>query len=83
MMKSNIKFDDHLSEIDDYDADLVGIESRYMLDGATTLAEAADLARIFADYLEELEANGYELVEVISQGKGKASQHIDSEDSFF
>lgn len=82
-MKSSIKFDDHLSGVDDYDADMMAIESRYMLDGASTLAEAADLARAFAEYLEELEANGYELIEIISQGKGQASQDVQSEDSLF
>lgn len=82
-MKSSIKFDDY-SDLEDLDTDIVGIETRYILDGASNLSQAAELARTFAEYLEGLEADGYELVEVISQGKGIASQDVvSSDDSLF
>lgn len=69
-MSSNIKFDDYSSD------DVIGIESRYVLDGAASLMEAADLARSFADYLEALEAEGYELTDIITKGKGRVSQDV-------
>lgn len=82
IMSSNIKFDDY--SLDNLDVDIVSIESRYVLDGASTLSEAAELARFFAEYLENLEAEGYELTDVISQGKGRASQDIvETIDSLF
>lgn len=74
-------FDDSMLEDDDesvqYDADCVDdydsndefttlvIRGKFMLDGAETLMEAAELARDYASFLEDLVSNGYELTSAV------------------
>lgn len=51
----------------------VAVETRYILDGATTLQEAIELSKSFTNYLEDLEAEGFELIDAIYRGKGLVS----------
>lgn len=51
----------------------VGIETRYILDGATTIQEAIELSKSFTSYLEDLESAGFEIIERIYKGKGAVS----------
>lgn len=46
------------------------IRAKWSVDGATTLAEAADQARQFAASLDALNAQGWELSDVISDDYG-------------
>ena len=43
-----------------------------IFDGADTLEEAADLARAYADFLDELRINGYELDNTVENDYGFA-----------
>lgn len=79
---------DNVSEIEDldgfsvYDADdefndeeLEGsfvIRGKYILDGAETLEEAADMARAYAEFLDELIHKGFELRGTIDNDYGFA-----------
>lgn len=69
-------FDDLLTEdIDELDEEVdhkVVIRGRWVLDGATTLLEAAEMAREQADYFEQLHELGYELTGVIDDDYGLA-----------
>ena len=53
------------------------IRGQYILDGASTLEDAADMVRAFADYLDALKDQGYELVDMIQDDKGFAAISID------
>jgi len=55
------------------DVNTVVVRAQYILDGASSLGEAADMARAFADYLDGLSEDGYELVEMIQDDRGFAS----------
>jgi hypothetical protein len=48
------------------------IRGKWILDGADTLADAAEMARAYADFLEELSAQGYELRSTIDDDYGFA-----------
>lgn len=81
-------FDDSLLEMDNdsviYDPDQINdeddvedfstftIRGKYILDGADTLLEAAELARDYASFLEGLVAQGYELRATIDDDYGFA-----------
>lgn len=62
--------------IDDfyYDEDDVGdveiVRAKWTIDGATTLAEAAEMSRGFAEYLQQLHDEGYVLVQPIEDDYG-------------
>lgn len=60
-------------DIDTLDVQSVAVRAQYILDGASTLEEAADMARAFADYLDSLAENGYELTGMIQDDRGVAS----------
>lgn len=51
---------DEFAAEDDNESRLV-IRGKWILDGSDTLAEAAEMARAYADFLEGLAADGYEL----------------------
>lgn len=79
---NNIKFDDYDLDIENFNK--IDLECKYILDGATTLDEAMELVNGFMAYLQELESNGFELEDVIVQGKGRVTlDPIPSEDSLF
>jgi hypothetical protein len=66
MPETNVNLEDDLDdeyEDDDYDEenDDEFFAVKWIADGATTLAEAADLVRAFADELQELHTQGYVL----------------------
>ncbi len=46
------------------------IRAKWIMDGAETLSEAADKLRSFADYLEELEKVGIQLIEKVEADYG-------------
>lgn len=48
------------------------IRGKYILDGADTLEEAADMARAYAEFLDELVAKGFELRGAIDNDYGFA-----------
>jgi hypothetical protein len=58
---------------DSLDVHSFPVRGQFILDGATTLQEAADMARAFADYLDMLEDQGYQLVDTIQDDKGFAA----------
>lgn len=60
-------------EVDSLDVKTVRIQAQFILDGATTLSEAADAARAYADYLDDLADDGYELSSFIQDDMGFAS----------
>lgn len=60
-------------DFDTLDVESVAVRAQYILDGASTLEEAADMARAFADYLDSLAENGYELAGMIQDDRGVAS----------
>lgn len=64
---------DEEEDLDTLDVETVAVRAQYILDGASTLEEAADMARAFADYLDSLADNGYELVGMIQDDRGMAS----------
>lgn len=86
-MKTDIEslFDSFLLEGDEeefgttdlLDVTTFPIRAQYILDGASTLEDAADMARAFADYLDALREQGYELVDMIQDDKGFAAISID------
>lgn len=41
------------------------VRAKWIMDGATTLAEAATQVREFADYLDGIAAEGYELLDKV------------------
>ena len=57
--------------VEDSDDELV-IRAKWSLDGATTLAEAAEMARELADNLETLEREGWQLDAPIQDDYGFA-----------
>lgn len=59
-------------DFDTLDVETVAVRAQYILDGASTLEEAADMARAFADYLDSLAENGYELTGMIQDDRGVA-----------
>lgn len=70
-------FDDveDLMEDDDevvYDTS-VSIRGKWILDGAQDLAEAAEMARAYADYLDNLQEEGYVLRNPIEDDYGFAT----------
>lgn len=48
------------------------IRGKYILDGAETLEEAADMARAYAEFLDELIVKGFELRGIIDNDYGFA-----------
>lgn len=46
------------------------IRGKFILDGAETLEEAADLARAYAEFLDELATKGFELSSCIENDYG-------------
>lgn len=64
------------NSIDDIEVDSeqqgVFLHSKWILDGADTLSEAAELARTYADFLEQLQGEGYVLMDTIEDGNGFA-----------
>jgi hypothetical protein len=46
------------------------LRAKWTMDGAETLSEAAKMLRDFADYVEELEREGWQLTEPISDDYG-------------
>lgn len=54
---------------DDYD-DAPIIRAKWIMDDAVTLAEAATKVRLFADLLDEMAAEGWELREPVSDDYG-------------
>lgn len=58
---------------DQLDIETVIVRAQYILDGASSLEDAADMARAFADYLDTLAENGYELVSIIQDDRGLAT----------
>jgi hypothetical protein len=80
-MKSDLTFD----EYSDFDTDSeLLISSEFILDGASTLEDAAEMARNYADYLEDLANEGYELMGTISQGKGHITlEPVEVEESIY
>ncbi len=62
--------DDEFSE-EDNEGSFV-IRGKYILDGAETLEEAADMARAYAEFLDELIVKGFELRGVIDNDYGFA-----------
>jgi hypothetical protein len=46
------------------------IRAKWTMDGAATLSEAARMLRDFADHLEELEREGWQLIEPVSDDYG-------------
>lgn len=72
-----------LEEFDDDDEffDISRIESKskgvvvniqHIIDGATTLTEAADMTRMYAEFLDSLENEGFQLYETVRDGSGYA-----------
>lgn len=53
-------------------ADSSVINTRTIANGATTLHELADMLRLYADHIEYMADNGYELFEDIVDGQGYA-----------
>lgn len=51
----------------------VTVRAKWTIDGATTLSEAAALARRFADQLEKLERDGYQLTGPVDGDYGFAT----------
>lgn len=71
----DLLFDSFMIEDDDdneIDYGFVVIKAQYILDGASSMLEAADMARAFADYLESLSDDGYELKAPIQEDRGIA-----------
>lgn len=65
-----LDFDDSSTvELDEIN---VTIRGMYILDGAETLEEAADMAREYANYLEALIKEGYVLVDPVENDFGLA-----------
>lgn len=73
MSYSLIKFSNY--NLDHEDDGEITINPRYILDGASTLSEAAELAEAYADFLRDLESNGYQLEDVIQRGLGIAANN--------
>jgi hypothetical protein len=46
------------------------IRAKWSMDGAKTLKEAAEMLRSFAQYVEDLESDGYQLVDPVSDDYG-------------
>ncbi len=61
-----------LDDFEDERATSVVIRGKWQLDGATTLLEAAEMARDLAVYLEQLDEYGYILEGVIDGDYGVA-----------
>lgn len=55
------------------DVETVAVHAQFILDGASTLTEAADAARAYADFLDGLVDNGYELTAPIQDDRGFAT----------
>ncbi len=62
--------DEEMDGDDDDDDDEICIRAKWSMDGARTLAEARDNLHEYAKYLEELEQQGYELIEPIADDYG-------------
>lgn len=60
--------------IDDNNSEPHGvfIHTKWILDGADTLSEAAEAARAFADFLDSLQDDGFVLMDTIEDGNGFA-----------
>ena len=54
----------------------VVVDSRHIMDGATSLSEAADMLRLYADHLDALDAEGFQLYETIAGGSGYAIPQV-------
>ena len=65
--------DDSLEEDEDWDneiEDLEIIRAKWIMDGATTLQEAREKVLAFATYLDEMDKEGYILVDTIDDDYG-------------
>jgi len=64
---------DEVEELIDQEEDIdssFSIRAKYILDGATSLEEAADMARAYADYLEQLAEQGFQLAYAVEDDYG-------------
>lgn len=68
-----IEDEDDIQSLGSLDVNTVIVRARYILDGASSLEDAADMARAYADYLDGLKDQGYELVNMIQDDKGLAA----------
>jgi hypothetical protein len=57
-----------------YFDDMTILRGKGIIEGATTLSEAAKLSRKFADYLESLEKSGWQLCAPVHDGYGVATE---------
>ena len=62
--------EEELEDGDQLDVKSIVIRSQYIMDGASTLEEASDMLRAFADYIDSLNENGYELTSMIQDDRG-------------
>lgn len=63
--------DDDFVDEDDFEGSFV-IRGQFMLDGADTLEEAAEMIRAYAEMLDDLRIKGYELETTIENDYGFA-----------
>ena len=70
--ENNAVKDEDTPDWDDDDA--VCIRAKWIMDGAQTLAEARHKLHAYAKYLEQLEQQGYELIEPIVDDYGFLAQ---------
>jgi len=71
---------------ENYDEDDLVLHTKWILDGASSMEEVIELARSFVGYLEELERNGYNLLNVVDNGNAVFTLNevdTDNEDSIF
>lgn len=66
------KLEDNLSEKITEGQEII-VRAKWTIDGATTLKEAAQQSRDFADYLENLEQEGYQFYQPVDSDYGFAT----------
>lgn len=75
-MTEDFEFDEFDEEEDEEDFP-ESIRAKWSMDGATTLTEAAECLRQYADYLVGREKEGWQLIEPIDDDWGFIQQTVD------
>lgn len=73
------EFEDDLEDEEDDDYEIV--RAKWCMDGAATLAEAAEMLRGFAQHLDVLALEGWQLTQPVKHDYGFIRQQVSTETS--